>query len=131
MSIEKNGEVIFKPVIEGFDQNLKLQSEFMVKYFEPGDQIRVIEGKYKGETGIVVSIESRLVSLALAQTNREVKIFANYLKLRSEIDTGVGVLFNNKSAYAANDLVSYDNNKYVGVILQVHEDFLKILNNDN
>jgi transcription elongation factor len=48
--------------------------------------VRVVEGKYKGETGIVVSIDKGYANIALAQNNREIKIFANYLKLKSEID---------------------------------------------
>jgi hypothetical protein len=33
----ENGYVLFKPSIEGFTDNLKLESTFVVKYFEPGD----------------------------------------------------------------------------------------------
>lgn len=31
-------------------------------------------------------------------------------------------------AYEANDLVSYNNNKFVGLVLQVQEDYLKVIN---
>jgi ribosomal protein L24 len=33
----ENGDVVFKPSIEGLDDNLKLNVEYVVKYFEPGD----------------------------------------------------------------------------------------------
>jgi len=33
----ENGDVVFKPGIEGLDENLKLNIEYVVKYFEPGD----------------------------------------------------------------------------------------------
>lgn len=33
-----------------------------------------------------------------------------------------------ESNYQANDLVSYNNNKDVGVVLQVQEDYLKVIN---
>ncbi len=33
----EQGDVIFKPHIEGFDQNLRLNCELVSKYFEPGD----------------------------------------------------------------------------------------------
>ncbi len=61
----ENGDVLFKPNIEGFNDNLKLNTEFVVKYFEPGDHIRIIDGKFKGETGIVVSIEGKHANIAL------------------------------------------------------------------
>lgn len=85
----ENGDVLFKPNIEGLEDNLKLNADFVVKYFEPGDQVRIIDGKFKGETGIVVSIEGSFASIALTQNNREIKIFANSLKLKSEIDQGI------------------------------------------
>lgn len=31
-------------------------------------------------------------------------------------------------SYEANDLVSYNNNKFVGLVLQVQEDYLKVIN---
>ena len=33
----ENGDVVFKPSLEGIDENLKLNIEYVVKYFEPGD----------------------------------------------------------------------------------------------
>jgi len=46
--------VIFKPTnLDGFDDNLQISQLHIVKYFEQGDQVRVIDGKYKGETGMV------------------------------------------------------------------------------
>ena len=82
----ENGDVLFKPSIEGLDDDLKLSAEYVVKYFEPGDQVRVIDGKFKGETGIVISLDGSFASIALTQNNREIKIFANNLKLKSELD---------------------------------------------
>lgn len=37
-----------------------------MKYFEPGDHVRIIDGKNKGETGIVVSTETTPQGLAYA-----------------------------------------------------------------
>ncbi len=82
----EEGSVLFKPIIEGYEDNLKLPSDQLVKYFEPGDHVRVIDGKFKGETGIVISIEGKHANIALTQNSREIKIFANNLKLKSEID---------------------------------------------
>lgn len=65
-----------------------IDANYVVKYFEPGDQVRVIDGKYKGETGIVVNADGSFANIAFTQNNREIKIFANHLKLKSEIDQG-------------------------------------------
>jgi transcription elongation factor len=40
------------------------------------------------------------------------------------LSVGTGV----RSNYAANDLVSYDSQKHAGLVLQVHEDYLKVIN---
>lgn len=61
----ENGNVLFKPNIEGLNDNLKIEASFVVKYFEPGDQVRVIDGKYKGETGIIVNTEGSYANIAL------------------------------------------------------------------
>lgn len=60
-----NGEVTFKPHMENFDENLKLDVTNVVKYFEPGDDVRVIEGKYKGETGTVTALEGKFAMIAI------------------------------------------------------------------
>lgn len=65
---------------------MKYDASYVVKFFEPGDDVRVIEGKYKGETGIVTKLEGSSAYISLDQSNREIKIFANYLKLKSELD---------------------------------------------
>lgn len=58
-------------------------------------------------------------------------MFSNNLKHKSETDQNILSSFMDKmkgSVYRANDMVVYNNNKSVGVVLQVQEDFLKILN---
>jgi len=52
------GFITFIPIgIEGFTNELRLEVKNVVKYFEPGDHVRVIDGKYRGETGLVISSE--------------------------------------------------------------------------
>jgi transcription elongation factor len=65
---------------------LKQETANITKYFEPGDAVRVIDGNYKGETGLVTSHVDRYTLVVLDQTNKELKILSNHLKLKSEID---------------------------------------------
>lgn len=128
----ENGFVLLKPLIEGLDQNLKVPVDFVVKYFQPGDHIRIVDGKFKGETGIVIECKDKYAHIALTQNNREIKVFTNNLKLKSEIDQSLMAGFIDKKKamqYRANDLVMY-NSKNVGVVLQVQEDFLKVINDE-
>lgn len=82
----EDGFVIFKPNMEGYDQNLKLETSNITKFFEPGDAVRILEGKYKGETGLVTGFEDAQALIALDQRQKEIKIFGNHLKLKSEVD---------------------------------------------
>lgn len=36
-----------------------------IKYFEPGDLVRIIEGKYKGETGQVIDVVEPKMTIIL------------------------------------------------------------------
>lgn len=69
------------------------------KYFEPGDMVRIIEAKYKGETGQVIDVEGSKVSVVLDVSQQEIKIYANYLKLKSETDTNLVAALNQKTNF--------------------------------
>jgi transcription elongation factor len=65
----------------------------VIKYFEPGDLVRIIEGKYKGETGQVIEVEEPKMTIILDASQQEVEIYTNYLKLKSENDSNfIGTL---------------------------------------
>ena len=50
----QGAELTFKPSnIEGFTDNLELPQKYVVKHFDKGDAITILEGKYMGETAIV------------------------------------------------------------------------------
>lgn len=94
--------------------------------------VRIIEGKYKGDTGQVIESEDNKVSVVLDVTQQEIKIYTNYLKLKSETDTNLVAALKAKhsgvkGAYNANDLVNFNSGKQLGLVLQVHEDNLKIV----
>ncbi len=46
-------------------RSLTVDVSMLSKYFEPGDMVRNIEGKYKGETGQVIDVEDHKVSVVL------------------------------------------------------------------
>lgn len=104
----------------------------VAKYFEPGDIVRVTEAKYKGETGTVIDVEGPKVSMILDSSQQEIKIHANFLKLKSDSDAHqVSSLFGFntvKHGINAMELVQYNGNKNAGLVLQVNEDYLKLIN---
>ena len=52
VAISENGLITFKPIgVPKITKPLEIDAQNVCKYFEPGDLVRVIEAKYKGETG--------------------------------------------------------------------------------
>lgn len=75
---------------------------FVDKYFEQGDAIRIIDGKYCGETGIITEVQKELEDLKdekdekmkkfllhpmikLDKTKRELRINRNFIKLKTDM----------------------------------------------
>lgn len=54
-------------------KQLEVELDMVVKYFEPGDLVRILDGKYKGETGQVIDIEEGRVSMVLDTTQQEIR----------------------------------------------------------
>jgi transcription antitermination factor NusG len=79
---------------------LALDKVCVAKFFEPGDLIRIIHGKYKGETGIVIDSKKQdnmkmkvkrehnnhhpLIKFDRSQ--REVRVNPNMFKLKTDYD---------------------------------------------
>ncbi len=94
--------------------------------------IRVVEGKYKGDTGKVIGVDEKAASVILDVSQQEIKIRPDFLKLKNDSDMNlVAALTVKKSGmnggFQANDLVNFNGGKQLGLVLQVHEDYLKII----
>lgn len=79
--------VTFKPIdVPAQLDLLQVDIGHVSKYFESGDLVRITEGKYRGETGQVMEVDGSRVSMVLDQSQLEIKILANHLKLKSDTD---------------------------------------------
>jgi len=94
----------------------------------------VIEGKYKGDTGRVIDVNGRMVCVILDKTQQEIQNLAHCFKLKTDSDMpmdfnlGGGSLSGKSNGYSAFDLIHYNGTKNAGLILQVHEDSVKVIN---
>jgi transcription elongation factor len=81
---------VFKPLnLEGFTDNLDIERNLVVKYFEQGDPVRVVEGNYQGETGVVMNVDEDNIMMPIVKidsTQRELAINTNNLKGGKESD---------------------------------------------
>lgn len=97
----KHNLVNFKPTnLEGFKDILSIDKSCVVKYFEVGDFIRIIHGKYKGETGIVIDVNKHDAMktkikrqesdyhplIKFDSSQRELRVNTNLLKLKTDHD---------------------------------------------
>lgn len=58
-------------------QPAKVPLEFLVKYFQLGDHVKVLSGKYAGETGLITSLDDQgdTATLLSDMTNESVRFF--------------------------------------------------------
>jgi transcription elongation factor SPT5 len=118
--------------VPALTQHLPVEVSMVSKYFEPGDMVRIIEGKYQGDTGQVIDVEDSKVSMKLDSTGNFIKMLVNNLKLKSDTDNNLIAALTQKAKgiqgqFSANDLVNFNNGRNIGLVLQVYEDYLKIV----
>jgi len=105
------------------DEPLHFQAHDLKKYFRQGDHVRVIGGRYEGDTGLIVRVEENMVVLFSDLTMHELKTLPKDLQLCSDMATGVDSL----GQFQFGDLVTIDS-QTVGVIVQIQKDNFQVLN---
>ena len=128
-SVEDNKVFFFATGIPSLaKKQLEVDIDMVAKYFEPGDFVRILEGKYKGETGQVIDIEDGKLSMLLESSQQEIKIYTNHLKLKSDTDTQhISSIGSKGQTFKANDLVNFNSGKNFGLVLQVNEEQVKVI----
>lgn len=87
-SSDSKSAFIYPFIEEICDKKFEFPVSDLCKFFEIGDHVKVIEGRYSGITGMVVSSKDNIVDF-IADVNRSiVTVLANDLKLSEEISTG-------------------------------------------
>lgn len=62
------------------------------KYFKTGDHVKVLAGRYEGETGLIVRVEPSRVVLVSDLTMHELEVLPRDLQLCTDMATGVDSL---------------------------------------
>ena len=81
--------VSFKPTnIEDFDDVIELERNFIQKFVEQGDLVKILEGNNKSKTGLVmqVSDDNFNATVRMDISNEEVKYKVKTLKLITAAD---------------------------------------------
>lgn len=62
------------------------------KFFKQGDHVRVVGGRYEGDTGLIVRVEQNRIVLFSDVTMHELEVLPRDLQLCSDMASGVDSL---------------------------------------
>jgi len=68
---------------------LDFQPSELQKAFQQGDHVKVIGGKYEGDTGLIVRVDTHCAYLFSDLTMHELKVLPKDLQLCSDMASGV------------------------------------------
>jgi transcription elongation factor SPT5 len=67
-------------------------SNELKKFFKVGEHVKVIGGRYEGETGLLVKVEDTVATLLSDLTMDEIKVMPRNLQLCQATATGVDAM---------------------------------------
>lgn len=121
VAVESN-KITMIPQHEDLKDPLEFQAHEIRKYFKVGDHVKIIRGRYEGDTGLVVRVLENQVVVFSDFTMHEIKVLPKDLQLSPDMATGVDSL----GHFQWGDLVQLDA-QTVGVIVRLEKENFQIL----
>ncbi|KAF4530960.1 hypothetical protein B566_EDAN011341 [Ephemera danica] len=90
-AIEGN-KITVMPKHDELTEALEFQSTELRKYFKMGDHVKVLAGRYEGDTGLIVRVEDNRIVLFSDLSMHELEVLPRDLQLCSDMATGVDSL---------------------------------------
>ncbi|XP_029699430.1 transcription elongation factor SPT5 isoform X3 [Takifugu rubripes] len=122
LSVDGN-KITIMPKHEDLKDPLEFPAHELRKYFRMGDHVKVIAGRYEGDTGLIVRVEENFVILFSDLTMHELKVLPRDLQLCSETASGVDA----GGQHEWGELVQLDP-QTVGVIVRLERETFQVLN---
>ncbi|VDM54729.1 unnamed protein product [Angiostrongylus costaricensis] len=116
-------KVVMLPDHEDLKEPLTLNIFELRKYFRTGDHVKMISGRYEGDTGLIVRVEHNLVVVLSDLSMDEMKARPRDVQLCADVTTGVDSL----GQFQFHDLVQLDQ-QTVGVIVRLEKETMEVLN---
>ena len=79
ISLEGN-RIVIQPKHDELKEPLEFGAHELKKYFNMGDHVKVINGQYEGDTGLIVRVEDNLIVLFSDLSMHEMKVRINTVK---------------------------------------------------
>lgn len=115
-------KVTMLPSHEELKDPLEFPANELIKCFDEGDHVKVIEGRYEGDTGTIVRTDEKSAWLLSDLSMDEIQVLIKDLQLCPDRATGVDSL----GHFNYGDLVQIDP-QTVGVIVRLEKENLQIL----
>ncbi|XP_034294075.1 transcription elongation factor SPT5 isoform X1 [Pantherophis guttatus] len=125
LSVDGN-KITIMPRHEDLKDMLEFPAQELRKYFKMGDHVKVIAGRFEGDTGLIVRVEENFVILFSDLTMHELKVLPRDLQLCSETASGVDV----GGQHELGELVLLDP-QTVGVIVRLERETFQVLSMNN
>ncbi|KAI9305604.1 hypothetical protein BJ944DRAFT_161417 [Cunninghamella echinulata] len=108
--------------VDGFNKQVSFPPKHIRKLFKEGDHVKVVHGRFKDESGMIVNVRDNIVTILSDATLKEVKVFAKDLREAMDVSFGKTTI----GEYELHELVQLDFHT-VGVITKVDRNSFKIL----
>lgn len=116
-----DGVVFIIPHIEDLcDSKYEFPVEDLCKFFEDGDHIKVIAGRYAGITGMIISTTDNSAEILCDVSKNVITALCNDLKLSDEVSSGLSIT----SDYKIYDIVTLTNDNAFGIVVKVDSEFV-------
>ncbi|KAL7748461.1 transcription elongation factor spt5 [Sorochytrium milnesiophthora] len=116
------------PRVPGLRDKLTIPLAQLQKRFNIGDHVKVVQGKHKDETGMILNITDNTATLFSDISSTEIKVFIRDLSDAGDISAPTMAM--SVSKYDLHDLVVFDNNVY-GVVVRIDQDVYQVLDVTN
>jgi transcription elongation factor SPT5 len=100
----QNENIQIRPDIIGYTDILEYSSDYLIKQFSPGDNIKVVSGSNVGKYGLIVKVEDHIAVVFSEDTLTEFSVNVQDIVLSSQstFETGKSIV---NSGFAMDDLV--------------------------
>ncbi|KAK0409632.1 hypothetical protein QR680_004663 [Steinernema hermaphroditum] len=115
-------QVVMLPTHEDLKEPLTISSYELKKFFKPGDHVKVIGGRFQGDTGLIIRVDHNTVILISDISSGEVPVLKKDAQLCADVASGVDSL----GQFQYQDLVQLDQ-RTVGVIVRMERETVEVL----
>lgn len=121
-----DGMIYIIPHVEDLQgQRFEFPCDDLSKFFEVGDHVKVIAGRYNGITGMVAATVESSADILCDVSKNVITCLCNDLKLSEEVSSGQSL----SVSYKLYDIVSLANDNSFGIVTKVDSEYLTAIMN--